>query len=224
MYPISKTVTGTPSTTGETITQVQTQTAVALSNTGSVDLELSIGGYENVIIHPNQTWTQSVLFKSFTIKGIGDAGEYSAVLTNAGTAPATLSELPGNNGFLAIPLLNNTGATSIKGTIVQLDTAANLGVKVAVVDCDMPIGVVYESGIAAGEEMWVVISGVADVLMKDTVAAVRGYVAICSTVAGRADVSATVPAAATHDREIGHVLKSETGGTNVLAKMVLHFR
>jgi len=88
----------------------------------------------------------------------------------------------------------------------------------------MPIGVMFEDGIADGQECWVVVSGIAEVLLVNSVATTRSYVAYSSaTVAGRIDTAATVPAATTHFREVGHTLESKTAGTNVLAKCVLHF-
>ena len=88
----------------------------------------------------------------------------------------------------------------------------------------MPIGVVYDNGIVDGSECWVVVSGIAEVLLVNTVASTRSYVAYSSSsVAGRIDIAASVPAATTHFREIGHTLESKTGGTNVLCKCVLHF-
>ena len=67
----------------------------------------------------------------------------------------------------------------------------------------MPIGVVYTDGIADGSECWVVVAGIAEVLLVDTVATTRSYVAYSSaTTAGRIDTSSTVPADTTHFREI----------------------
>ena len=67
----------------------------------------------------------------------------------------------------------------------------------------MPIGVVYTDGIADGSECWVVVAGIAEVLLVDTVATTRSYVAYSSaTTAGRIDTASTVPADTTHFREI----------------------
>jgi hypothetical protein len=127
-------------------------------------------------------------------------------------------------GGIAIKLTNKTGANSVKGTVVYADPAVDNAFEVNPTNGDMPFGVVYESGIADGSECWVVVSGIAEVLLVNTVASTRSYVAYSSgSVAGRIDTAATVPAATTHFREIGHTMESKTGGTDVLIKCLLHF-
>lgn len=59
--------------------------------------------------------------------------------------------------------------------------------------------------------------------IKQYNAPIRGSVAYSSSVAGRADCSASVPVATVHFREIGHLMESKTGGTNVTSKVTLHF-
>jgi len=127
-------------------------------------------------------------------------------------------------GGYAILLTNKTGANSIKGTVVYADPAVDSAFEVNPINGDMPFGVVYVSGIIDGSECWVVVSGIAEVLLVNTVASTRSYVAYSSgSVAGRIDIAATVPAATTHFREIGHTMESKTGGTDVLIKCLLHF-
>lgn len=125
-------------------------------------------------------------------------------------------------GGYAIKLTNRTGVNSVKGQIVKCDTANDNSFIVTGASDDFPIGIVYENGIANGSECWIVVSGIADVLIKDTVAPVRGYVAFVSNVGGRADISATAPVN-DHWREIGHTLESKSAGTDILIKCVLHF-
>lgn len=127
-------------------------------------------------------------------------------------------------GGYAVLLTNKTGANSVKGTVVIADPSVDNAFEINPVNGDMPIGVVYESGITDGSECWVVVSGIAEVLLVNTVASTRSYVAYSSgSVAGRIDIAASVPAATAHFREIGHTLESKTGGTDVLCKCVLHF-
>ena len=127
-------------------------------------------------------------------------------------------------GGVAIKLTNKTGANSVKGTVVYADPAVDNAFEINPINGDMPIGVVYESGVADGSECWVVVSGIAEVLLVNTVASTRSYIAYSSaTVAGRIDIAATVPVAATHFKEIGHTLENKAGGTDVLCKCVLHF-
>lgn len=86
---------------------------------------------------------------------------------------------------------------------------------------DMPIGVVY-ANVAAGSTAYIVTSGIAYVLPTAAVAPVRGYVITASTTtAGRVDQAATVPAAATHFKEVGHYIESASAG--VAARAVIHF-
>ena len=127
-------------------------------------------------------------------------------------------------GGIMVKLTNKTGANSVKGTVVYASTTTDNAFGVNPIDGDMPFGVVYDNGIADGAECWVVISGIAEVLMTDSAAATRSYIAYSSaTTAGRISVSASAPAATTHFREIGHTLESKTAGTNVLVKCILHF-
>lgn len=125
-------------------------------------------------------------------------------------------------GGYAIKLTNRTGNNTVKGSIIQLDTANDNSFILATANSDFPCGVVYENNIANGSECWIVVSGIAEVLIKNTVAPVRGYVAFVSNTAGRADISAIAPVNE-HWREIGHTLESKSAGTNVLMKCVLHF-
>jgi len=127
------------------------------------------------------------------------------------------------DGGYAIKLTNKTGVASVKGTVVMVGATDN-SFKVNIVDSDMPIGVVYDSGIADGSECFIVVSGMAYVLLVNSTATTRGYVAYSSgTTAGRVDTVAAIPAADKHFREIGHTLESKTGGTNVLVKCIIHF-
>lgn len=126
-------------------------------------------------------------------------------------------------GGQMIKLINKTGSSSVKGQIVAASTDYDGSFMTSPANGDMPIGIVYDAGIADGQSVWIVVSGVAEVLSKDGQAPVRGYLAYNSDVAGRADYSSSVPATSQHNREIGHVLESKSSGTNVLAKIVLHF-
>ena len=129
-------------------------------------------------------------------------------------------------GYL-IKMINRTGASSVKGTLVACWTSADREVVKQANEYDT-IGVVEEAGIAEGSEMWVWMNGsVCQVLMKDTVAAVHGDLFMAADTDGRAiDVSnpgSGLPATDTHFKECGHFIESKTGGTDVLALAVLHF-
>ncbi len=77
------------------------------------------------------------------------------------------------------------------------------------------------------EGLDVSVSGLAQVLWKNSTAATRGNVAISDAVDGRASDIANfgggLPGADTHFQEIGHVLETKSGGTNVLVFCNLHF-
>ena len=127
-------------------------------------------------------------------------------------------------GGLAVRMINNTGGASVRGTIVNAYGTGSVGFATAGANEDMPIGTVYDAGVADGSPCRIIVAGVAPVLMNTNVAAVLGYVLTCSATGGRADAASTAPAATTHWREIGHVVRA-VAGTNPggLAWGLLHF-
>jgi len=127
-------------------------------------------------------------------------------------------------GGLGIYIINKTGANSVKGSIVESHDSIDDSVKLSAVNSVNPIGVVYSDGIPDGSKMLVIIAGIADVLLKNTISVEPNDWCGCSDVAGRAYAQISPPAAAEHDREVGHFVENKTGGTNVLAKAIIHFR
>jgi len=131
------------------------------------------------------------------------------------------------DGGIMVKLTNKTGATSVKGNVVRVNSAVDNSFVLAIDTAPDAFGVVYEA-VADGAECWVVVSGIADVyfigsttrghLARTFVASEAGYVT------GQA-LSEAVPsspfATDKHFCEIGHVLSSRTGAG--LAKVVLHF-
>lgn len=126
-------------------------------------------------------------------------------------------------GGVYATFINNTGSSSVKGTIVVSSTALDNAVQTAPADSQMPIGVIYESGIANGQPVKVVIYGRAEVLLKNGETATRGYWCAVSDTAGRMYQQLAVPSLPNHNEEIGHSLESKTSGTNVLSMVTLHF-
>ena len=133
-------------------------------------------------------------------------------------------------GGLFVRLINDTGAPSVKGTLVCASQTADLAFEVTGADDAEMIGVVYEDDVADGELCGIVISGPAQVLLQDTTASTHGNWARCSiTTAGRADcTNATAPGhgiggADIHFHEIGHCLETQGAGVDVLAWVSLHF-
>jgi hypothetical protein len=131
-------------------------------------------------------------------------------------------------GGLAVWMTNKTGAPSVYGNLVTSGSAAG---SVVLVTAGVPntIGVIYTPGIADGGQVLVVVSGIADVLVVDSTAVVVGYWAGSSeTVNGRAELRSSLPdnsgtGITIHNREIGHVISAADAGTDVLARVVLHF-
>jgi hypothetical protein len=126
------------------------------------------------------------------------------------------------DGGFAVRLTNKTGSASVKGTIVSADTTTDNAFKVAAGDSVTPCAVVYEDGIADGSECYVVVAGIAEVLVSAGDATTHGDWMGVSATAGLAASSGGEGAGAAHDREIGHALESKGAGVNV--KVVLHFR
>ncbi|MFA6455764.1 MAG: hypothetical protein WCW40_02995 [Bacteroidota bacterium] len=127
-------------------------------------------------------------------------------------------------GGIAIKVKNRTGALTVKGTLVtpfgaDQDNACTL----APATSDRPSGVMYSSNVAVDGDCWIIVAGIADVLLKDNVATTRGWVVITSSIAGQADCTNDV-SGANHDKECGHFLETKTGSTNQLAKAIIHFR
>lgn len=129
-------------------------------------------------------------------------------------------------GGLAVRMINATGAASIRGTILSASTTTDMGVELAGAGAYDCIGVMYSDGIPDGGSVMVIVTGIAQVLLKDATTAIRdGWVKV-SDVAGRADASGAVPSPPTdaeHFREIGHCLEAKDAGTDVLALITVHF-
>ena len=127
-------------------------------------------------------------------------------------------------GGMAVYFINKTGAPSIT------EASEDFAVDIADADETDIIGTIYQDGIADGELVLVVISGIADVLLEDNSAATRGYwCRISETQAGRVDMSNAEPPIGTianiqaHLKETGHCMQSVTAGTDKLARMLMHF-
>lgn len=131
-------------------------------------------------------------------------------------------------GGFFVNLVNDTGAVSVKGTVVTSSSSVNNGCSKIIVDVPDAIGVIYDDGVANGQPVRVVTSGIADVyfignttrkhLARTFITGDAGYVI------GQAlsEAAPTSPFASDkHFCEIGHLLESRTGAG--LAKVSLHF-
>ena len=150
----------------------------------------------------------------------------SPTFTGTVTAPKTALT---PEGGIAISLTNKTGVASVKGSLVATSTVTDHAFELQADEINT-IGIVYEDGIADGSECLVVVSGIADVLLKDATASTRGFWAVAADTDGRANITEPTPSPnntvgehTIHFKEIGHCLESKVAGTDVLAKCVLHF-
>ncbi len=123
-------------------------------------------------------------------------------------------------GGYAIKITNKTGGNTVAGQLIKPDTLNDDAfITIAANDQEI-IGIVLDAGIADGSEAWVVVAGIADVLM-DAGGSASGDRAISSATAGSADVWNVGGAVATHFQEIGHCIETRVGAG--LARCVLHF-
>ena len=125
-------------------------------------------------------------------------------------------------GGVAVRLTNKTGGNTAAGQLVSpySATAVDDAFKTSTADSDEVFGIVLDTGVGDGSEAWVIISGIADVLI-DAGGSARGDRMIASATAGSADVWNVGGAVATHFLEIGHCI--ETRGGAGLARCILHF-
>jgi len=125
---------------------------------------------------------------------------------------------------LTVDLINDTGALSVKGSVVEASSAVDSAFQLQSTRLEA-IGIVYDSGIADGELCRVVVSGIADVLLENGQSATRGNWLGCAPTAGRAYTNSIPPpiAVTDHFRELGHCLQSVNSGTDVLVRAMVHF-
>jgi len=156
------------------------------------------------------------------------------IVTGASVSHGLVTSVSKNNtvaltpiGGIAVALINKSGSPSVKGSVVSPSTEVDGAFILQSNEFDA-IGVVYEGGVADGGLCFVVVAGVAEVLLKDETAGVRGYWVKAADTDGRAQAT-TAPdgvgalVVSEHFREIGHCLESVDAGTNVLAMVILHF-
>lgn len=163
------------------------------------------------------------------VSAIGNVQGANGVFSNSVSgASGTFSAGVGNSYFkitpeggFAVRLTNKSGVVSVKGQIVSHKGTVARAFDLTAVDANHCLGVVYESGIADAAECWVVVSGIAQVLMKN--AATMGH--ICriplntddGEAAGYAMDAAQSGTASVY--KIGDVL--ETADAEVLCKVLL---
>ena len=138
--------------------------------------------------------------------------------------PVTLT----GEGGLAIWVINDTGAPSFKGAVLETSSAVENAMSLLGIDAPDPVAICYDGGVANGDRMRVVFAGRAEVFYvgntvlhyfaRNTVAADIG------AEAGKA-IAETVPvppfSTDKHFLEIGHLLEARVGAG--LALTMLHF-
>jgi len=152
---------------------------------------------------------------------------YQSDLTGAFIDQQLTDKLITPIGGVAVKFINKTGATSVKGNVLELSATTERAVRLQADEYDA-MGVVYESGIADGEEMWVVITGIAEILLEDGTAGTLDYWVRASDTDGRGDMlpvppGGTIQEIDNHFKEIGHCLQTVSAGTDILCKIILHF-
>jgi len=146
--------------------------------------------------------------------------------TTTPSLPLSVLEKSGRTaiGGSAVKLTNKTGGSTVAGQLVEASTPVGADTddafETAAMSADNVIGIVLDAGVADGSEAWVVVSGIADVLM-DAGGSARGDRIISSATAGSADVWNVGGAVATHFLEIGHCIETRVGAG--LARCILHF-
>ncbi len=153
-----------------------------------------------------------------------DTGVNVGVRTSSPTIPFSVKEKGGITvlGGYAIKLTNKTGSNSVQGQVVIASTTTNDAFAIAALGETQPIGVVLKGGVRDGSEEWVVVSGIADVLIDDGGTALGDRLISSDNIgfAGSADVD-NAPAVAVHFQEIGHCIEGRVGAG--LARAVIHF-
>ena len=169
--------------------------------TGTTPFEWLQGASSRMVIHDNG------------FVGVG---------TVAPTLPLDVKAKSGHTaiGGIAIKLTNKTGSNTVAGQLVKVDTTTNDAFNTQDANGDNTVGIVLDAGVANNLEAWIIISGIADVLI-DAGGSARGDRLISSATAGSADVWNVGGAVATHFLEIGHCI--ETRGGAGLARCILHF-
>lgn len=112
-------------------------------------------------------------------------------------------------GGLAVKFINKSGVDTVKGTLVQVDTTTDESMTTATSPYTVQ-GPWYDDGVADGDYAYVVIAGIAEVLLEDNTSATRGHwCRLSSTTAGRMDATQDLPGL----EEAGDTLAYTTGST-----------
>lgn len=134
-----------------------------------------------------------------------------------------------DTGGFAIQLINKTGAPSIKGTLARTGAIDNSFITTYADDGEA-IGVVRQSGVADGQLCWILVYGIAEVLLENGTASTAGYWCRTSSIApGRAVMNMAIPPGGGVPElcerccGIGRCIETKAAGTDVYARCVIRF-
>lgn len=109
-----------------------------------------------------------------------DANATCATITASSEVVGPKAKITAEGGY-AVLLTNKTGHTSIKGEIVACDTSAANAVMLPGENGLFPMGVIYNGGVLADAEVWVVVKGRCQVALKDETASTQGqWIGTCA--------------------------------------------
>ena len=188
---------------------------------GAFDIDAS----GNIIDVGSITSDSTITGASFiTTQNIGISGDIDLLqlAANALTVNGEIIQAKSKRtiiGGYAIKLTNKTGGNTVAGQLVKPDTANDDAFVTILANDQEIIGIVLDADVADGSEAWVVIAGIADVLM-DTGGSASGDRVISSATAGSGDVWNVGGAVATHFQEIGHCVETRIGAG--LARCIVH--
>lgn len=114
----------------------------------------------------------------------------------------------------------NVTETVTKGQILSINTSTANMFNLVPANGDMPVCTVYDASISANTLGWCVTDGRGYMLLTGT-NTIGDVCYVSATVAGSADCSATLPAVALHNREIGHTFA--VNGTDGITTGILHW-
>jgi hypothetical protein len=148
-----------------------------------------------------------------------------SLLQHGGVVALGYDSVTNERGFL-LKMINRTGHSSVKGELVAPYGTTDREVILQASEYDT-IGIVQEAGIAEGSEMWVwQVGSVCQALLKNSVTAARGELALAADTDGRMDRTTNpgtgLPGTDTHFKEVGHVLSNAGPGTDVLCLISFH--
>lgn len=157
------------------------------------------------------------------LEGLRGTGYIDAELEVNGAITTPKVKITADGG-IALLMINQSGLPSKQGRLVSAEGATDAeGYALASASEDEVIGVELEDDIAQEERGWVVIAGVAYVLLKNSTVATIGNWVKASDVAGRADASNANFVAADIALQVGHCIETQAAGTDVLARVILQF-